>query len=108
MKDSKTKDAIRTIVKLGSKVIKAGDDGHFDTLEEVGISLSAFGLASIVRNRKAIVEEFAHITPEDIKEMVDEFNADFDLPNDITEAKIEAGIRMLGDLSIVLMTTDDN
>ena len=100
----KTKEALQTLLKVGSKVVKAqADDGKIDMGEAIGISLSAVGIIGIFKNLPAIEEEIKNITPTDVTELVNTFNADFDLPNDITEAKIEAGIEVLGQMVIMLI-----
>ena len=101
----KTKEALRTLLKVGTKVIFAvEDDGKIDTGEAIGISISALGIVGLFKSLPAIGTELKTITPEQIKDLVVDFNADFDLPNDITEAKIEAGILALSNMLILLMT----
>ncbi len=100
----KTKEALRTLLKVGMKVVNAiEDDGKVDMGEAIGISISAVGIVGIFKDLPAIGAEIGKITPADIKELVDEFNADFDLPNDITEAKIEAGVAALSGMVIMLL-----
>lgn len=99
----KTKEALATLLKVGSKVIKANEDGKIDMGEAIGISISAVGLVGVFKNLPAIGEEIKNITPADITDLVNEFNADFDIPNDALEAKIKAGVEVLSQMVIMLI-----
>ena len=100
----KTKEALHTLLKVGMKVVNAiEDDGKVDMGEAIGISISAVGLVGVFKNLPAIGEEIKNITPADITDLVNEFNADFDIPNDALEAKIKAGVEVLSQMVIMLI-----
>ena len=99
----KTKEALATLLKVGSKIAKADVDGKIDMGEALGISISAVGMISIFKNLPTIEQEIKNITPSDVTELVNEFNADFDLPNDVTEGKIKAGVEVLSQMVIMLI-----
>ena len=99
----KTKEALQTLLKVGSKVVKASEDGKIDMGEAIGISIAAVGVVGVFKNLPAIGEEIKSITAADINDLVDEFNRDFDIPNDQLEAKIKAGISALSQMVIMLL-----
>lgn len=99
----KTKEALATLLKVGTKVAKAYDDGKIDMGEAIGISVSAVGMVSIFKNLPEIEAEIKAINVDGINELVAEFNADFDIPNDELEHKIKAGIGVLSQMIVMLL-----
>lgn len=98
-----TEKALIVLLDIGNKVMEAvGDDGKVDFGEGIQISIKAIGLVNVFKNLGAIQEEIKAATPEDVTALVETFKTNFDLPDDVLEAKIEAGVEVLAQLALVV------
>lgn len=99
----KTKKAIKVLVKTGTKVAEAlKDDGKVDLGEGMGIAMSAVGMIGVFKDLPEIKEEIKNATPESVAEVVEEFKAEFDIPNDEAEKVVEQGVEILAGLAMMI------
>lgn len=98
-----TKKALATILKTASRVVTSiKDDNKIDFAEGISIAGNALGFISIFKNLPEIKNEIKAATEEDIAGLVEEFKADFDIPNDDLELKVEQGIEILTKLAVMV------
>lgn len=99
----KTKKAIGTLLKLANKVIAdVKDDGKIDFGEAMGLAISGVGLIGIFKDLPEIQIELKGIDAVGVSEIVEAVKADFDLADDVLEAKIEAGLEVLAQMLIMV------
>ena len=99
-----SKKALKTILDIMAKVVKADEDGKISLAEGIGIGIASISLVNVFKNIPAIEAEFKAITPEGIAELIAEFSADFDIADQAMEAKIKAGAAVLGQLIVSVLT----
>ena len=98
-----TTKALVTLLETGNVVINSiQDDNKVDFGESMQISIKALGLIGIFKNLGKIKEELKTRTPEQVCLLVETFKAKFDLKNDEAEQKVEQGIEVLAQLSLML------
>ena len=98
-----TTKALVTLLETGNVVINAiQDDNKVDFGESMQISMKALGLIGIFKNLGKIKAELKARTPEQVCLLVETFKAKFDLKNDEAEQKVEQGIEVLAQLSLML------
>lgn len=98
----KTKKALKVLLVTGNKVADAlKDDGKISLPEGMGIAMKAVGLVGVIKDLPEIKAEIKGATAEDIQTLVEEFKADFDIPNDNLESNIENGLDILVKMAIM-------
>ena len=98
----KTKKALKVLLTTGNKVAEAlKDDGKISLTEGMGIAVKAVALVGVFKDLPEIKAEIQAAKPEDMQSLVAEFKADFDIPNDDLEVKIEMGIDVLAQMAVM-------
>jgi len=98
----KTKKALKVLLITGNKVAESlKDDGKISLTEGMGIALKAVSLVGVFKDLPEIKEELKVATPADVQQLVEDFKADFDIPNDDLELKIESGLEVLAQLALM-------
>ena len=100
---TETKNALETVLKLGSKVVEAQADGRITFGESVGIAMTAVGLIHVFKDLPLIKVELSNITDTDVEELVDSFTANVNIPNEGLKEKILAGITVLEQLVLMFV-----
>jgi hypothetical protein len=91
------KKAVSLVLTVGEDVAKGlADNGHLDLSEYIGIGIDLVGgVPGVVKNFKDIKIEFANLTVEKKNELIEFVKADFDIPQEEIEAKIEKAIDLI-------------
>lgn len=87
-------EVILKILKFFGKVQEATDEdspggSKVNLVEIPGLALSAVQLVPVFGELKQVAESIKYITDEEKQQIIDEFAENFDLPNDVVEAKVE-------------------
>ena len=99
----KTKRALKKLLKLERKVVTAMEDKHISAGEAIGMLFAGIGIKWIFKNLPDIEAEILARTDDDMKALNEQFKAEFDLPNYVTEAKIESGVKGLLELGNIIL-----
>jgi hypothetical protein len=91
------KKAVSLVLTVGEDVAKGlADNGKLDLSEYIGIGIDLVGgVPGVVKNFKDIKAEFADLTAEEKNELIEFVKADFDIPQEEIEAKIEKAIDLI-------------
>lgn len=97
--------ALSTLMSITEKTDSAlADDGKISISEGVGIAMSAIGLVKVVKNAKAIKQEYLALTDDDRMDLTAWFAAEFDIVNDNVEQIVESVFSALMQLGVVFET----
>ena len=99
----KTIEALKTLLKVEKKVAEAFADGKVSLGEALGISVSAIGLIGVIQNLPEIGAELKTANENDCNGLIETFKANFDIPNEKLEVKIEAAIEALKNLYVLFI-----
>ena len=100
--------ALSTLMSITQKTDSAlADDGKISISEGVGIAMSAIGLVKVVKNAKAIKQEYLALTDDDRMDLSAWFAAEFDIVNDNVEQIVEIVFSALMNLGVVFEIVSD-
>jgi hypothetical protein len=83
------KKALLTVIETGETTIDALEDGKISIGEGVNITWKAIGFIKVIQNFAIIKGEYLALTPEQITELVEWFNEEFEIGNQDAEAIVE-------------------
>jgi len=91
------KKAVSLVLTVGEDVAKGlADNDKLDLSEYIGIGIDLVGgVPGVVKNFKDIKAEFSDLTAEEKNELIEFVKADFDIPQEEIEAKIEKAIDLI-------------
>lgn len=102
----KTKQAVKSLLKLKDKVAEAWEDQKITFFESLGIGRNSLPLLAIIQDLPEIGAEIKKATPKDLQNLVEEFKADFEISDDELEMKIEAAIQAMLNMYILFIPKD--
>jgi hypothetical protein len=83
------KKALLTVIETGEATVDALEDGKISIGEGVAITWKAIGFIKVVQNFSAIKDEYIALNQDEILELTEWFNEEFDIVNEDAEAVVE-------------------
>ena len=83
------KDALGTVIKVGTTVEDALEDKKINFFEAISIAKNSIGLWGVVKDFSNIKEEFLDLDDDEKDELIEFFAEELDLENDAVEIIIE-------------------
>ena len=83
------KDALKTVIKVGTTVEDALEDKKVNFFEAIAIAKNSIGLWGVVKDFPNIKAEFLDLDGDEKQELIEYFADELDLDNDAVEVIIE-------------------
>jgi len=83
------KDALKTVIKVGTTVEDALEDKKVNFFEAIAIAKNSIGLWGVVKDFPNIKAEFLDLDGDEKQELIEYFADELDLDNDQVEEIIE-------------------
>ena len=83
------KDALKTLIKVGTTVEGALEDKKINFFEAIAIAKNSIGLWGVIKDFSNIKEEFLDLDGDEKQELIEYFADELDLANDKVELIIE-------------------
>ena len=98
------KNALLTIIETGETTVEDLEDGKISISEGMAITWKAIGFVKVVKNFKAIKEEYLNLDDAQKEELVQWFNEEFDIADDNAEEIVETVFESLIKLGGIFST----
>lgn len=98
------KTALTEVAEFGEKLFEAAEDKKFKAVEIVQLGFSIPGLVKVFKQTEELRNEVLDLSEEEMQEIIQHFESEFEIDNAEAEIKVERAISALGAIYDLILT----